>query len=200
MLGDTNFSAFFVQPTAQVASMIIPPEQLRYPIGKAGSLDLYSVPAGVQPSPRVHSRFRSHRPPDTDPTFGPVREQPTITEAPSKRRSVFGNVARKSAGFLQRACSLQPGVHAAEASSSNRDRTGNGPVIKSRSFLSTFGSGRSSPWLKPGASRPKIGEKLRPHLILARARGPLHGGGHPRSRRGPDARGQRRSITTHERP
>jgi hypothetical protein len=53
------------------------------------SLDLYSVPAGCRAgAARPFAPFRSHRPPDTVPSFGPVREQPTITGAPSKRRSV----------------------------------------------------------------------------------------------------------------
>ncbi|MGZ3468367.1 MAG: hypothetical protein ACXWO1_00065, partial [Isosphaeraceae bacterium] len=40
--------------------------------------------------------------------------------------------------------SHQPGVHPAEASSSNRDRTGIGPAYKRRLFISTFGSFLSS--------------------------------------------------------
>src|SRR5271157_5694371 len=113
---------------------------VRYPIAEARGFPALTFPRGEDSESRASYDAALHAALARSLLIELILERLTACPGPPKGRLCFNRCSRGS------------------VFSRWLDPTGDGPVCNQRFFISTSGGGRSSPCLKAGASRPKIGE------------------------------------------
>ncbi len=112
---------------------------VRYPIAEARGFPALTFPRGEDSESRASYEAALHAALARPLLIELILERLTACPGPPKGRLCFNRCSRGS------------------VFSRWLDPTGDGPVCNQRFFISTSGGGRSSPCLKAGASRPKIG-------------------------------------------